>query len=106
MWDRAKWYVGGLVLVIWSSRVGVDSAELGTERNVKLRDWYWLLVAAVSGVIQQIAGQSETVCCGTGTGYVSSRGGGVSAELGTERNGMLRDWYWVMKAVVGGRGLL
>jgi len=49
----AKRYVEGMLLVNVSRRSGGYSAEWGTERNVMLRDWYWLFGAAGAGVIQQ-----------------------------------------------------
>jgi len=61
-------------------------------------DWYWLL--GLQGVRQQREGQSETVSCGTGTGYWGQQGGKRAAR-GTERNGIVWDWYWLLGAAEG-----
>jgi len=49
------------------------------------------------GVRQQRERQSEMVLCGTGTGHWGQQGG-ERAVRGTERNGIVWDWYWLLVA--------
>ena len=56
-----------------------------------------LFIGGSRGVRQQREGHSETVFCGKGIVYWGKKGGETAAR-GTERNGIVWDWYWLLGA--------
>ena len=91
--DRAKLYFEGLVLVIGSRRSGEDSTEWGTKRNGLLSDFSWLLGAAVWGLFGRKRDRAKRYFEGLVLVIGCSRFGCDSAEWGTDRRVMLREWY-------------
>ena len=86
----------GLLLVIFGSRGVRQQCEGRAERYC---EGLVLFIGGSSGVRQQREGHSETVFCGTGTVYWMQKWGETAAR-GTERNGIVWDWYWLL----GGAG--
>jgi len=84
----------GQVLFSGCSSFGGDPANWGTVRNFMLRDWYWLFGAGGGGNSAEWY-STKSYVVGLTLVIGSSRCGGESAEWG-QRNGMLRECYWLM----------
>ena len=97
---RAERYCVGLLLLNGGSRWG-ETALRGTEWNVIVWDWYWLLWAG-GGVTQQCEGRAERYCVGLVLLIGGSRWGEAALRVRVG-NGIVWDWYWLLGSAGGVR---